>query len=219
MAPKLAALFLSAAIAFAAENAVLTSGFSVRVDRHEGRGSEVRLYLNGGSMDVPAGSVVRFEAEPTPAKAPESVRTQQPQPAPRELVTQAAKLWDGLPPALLHAIARAESGYRTGAVSPKGAIGLMQLMPSTARQLGVDPADAKQNAEGGAKYLVELLWRYRSDPYQVRKAVAAYNAGPAAVDRYNGIPPYRETIQYVERVIRQWRQKEPAVSADRRGIQ
>jgi len=200
-------LFLSAAAAFAGENAILANGFFLHVERHESLGSQVRLYLNGGSMDVPAASVVRFEAEPISAGESASAAAQQPQPSARELVTQAAKLWDGLPPALLQAIARAESGYRAGAVSPKGAIGLMQLMPSTARQLGVDPHDAKQNAEGGAKYLVDLLWRYRNDPYQVRKAVAAYNAGPAAVDRYNGIPPYPETIQYVERVIRQWRQE------------
>ena len=87
---------------------------------------------------------------------------------------------------------------------PKGAIGLMQLMPETARQLGANPKDPKQNVEAGVRYLSGLLLKYQNDEYQVRKAVAAYNAGPAAVDRYKGVPPYRETIDYVERVIRQW---------------
>jgi len=104
-------------------------------------------------------------------------------------------------------VVKAESGYRQDAVSPKGAVGLMQLMPGTARLLGADPTDPRQNVDAGARYLTELLRKYFNDPYQVRKAVAAYNAGPAAVDRYNGIPPYPETIAYVERVIRQWQKK------------
>ncbi len=126
--------------------------------------------------------------------------------SPHQLVTDAAKRWN-LPPAFLHSIVSAESGYRTNAVSPKGAIGLMQLMPDTARRLGADPNDPRQNVEAGARYLSELLQKYLHDDYQVRKAIAAYNAGPGAVDRYRGVPPYRETVDYVERVIRQWRAK------------
>ena len=83
----------------------------------------------------------------------------------------------------------------------------MQLMPGTARLLGADPADPRQNVDAGARYLTELLRKYVNDPYQVRKAVAAYNAGPAAVDRFDGVPPYPETTAYVERVIRQWLKK------------
>jgi soluble lytic murein transglycosylase-like protein len=97
-----------------------------------------------------------------------------------------------------------ESGYDPAAVSPKGAIGIMQLMPQTARQLGADPRDPRQNVDAGARYLVELLRKYQDDDYQVRKALAAYNAGPKAVERYQGVPPYRETMDYVRRVIRQW---------------
>jgi soluble lytic murein transglycosylase-like protein len=93
------------------------------------------------------------------------------------------------------------------AVSAKGAIGLMQLMPGTAHLLGANPNDPRQNVDAGARYLTQLLRKYVDDPHQVRKAVAAYNAGPAAVDRYNGVPPYRETIDYVERVIGQWQRK------------
>jgi soluble lytic murein transglycosylase-like protein len=119
---------------------------------------------------------------------------------PRELVTLAA-LRQGLPPELLHSIAQVESGYRQDAVSPKGAVGIMQLMPQTARDLRADPADAAENVDAGARYLRELLLKYLDDPNQLRKALAAYNAGPGAVDRFNGVPPYRETLQYVQKVL------------------
>jgi soluble lytic murein transglycosylase-like protein len=102
---------------------------------------------------------------------------------------------------------KAESGFQPNAVSPKGAIGLMQLMPETARELGVDPRDPHQNADGGAQYLRALLARYESDPNQVLLALAAYNAGPAAVERYHGVPPYRETREYILRVLKNWEQK------------
>jgi soluble lytic murein transglycosylase-like protein len=208
MTPRLAAALLVAANAFAGEYAILASGSSMRVDRHEQNGAETRVYLNGGSIDFPARAIVGFEQEyvapePKPAAIPQQAAPAIP---PRELVSQAAERWH-LPPSFLHAVVRAESGYRADAVSPKGAIGLMQLMPGTARLLGADPADPRQNVDAGARYLTELLRKYVNDPYQVRKAVAAYNAGPAAVDRYDGVPPYPETTAYVERVIRQWLKK------------
>jgi soluble lytic murein transglycosylase-like protein len=203
MVLKLAAALLVAANAFAGEYAILSTGFSLRVDRHEQTGAGVRVYMNGGSADFPNDAIARFEQE---YAAPVEVKAQPPAPvSPQTLVTQAAERWH-LPPAFLHAVVKAESGYRADAVSPKGAIGLMQLMPETARLLGADPNDPRQNVDAGARYLHGLLQKYFNDPYQVRKAVAAYNAGPAAVDRYNGVPPYRETTAYVERVIRQWRQ-------------
>lgn len=123
---------------------------------------------------------------------------------PRELVTQAA-VRNGLPPEFVHSVAQVESGYRQDAVSPKGAIGIMQLMPQTAKELEADPSDAEQNVDAGARYLRALLLKYLDDPYQVRKALAAYNAGPAAVDRYGGIPPYLETQQFVRRVLERYR--------------
>ncbi|MGD0200715.1 MAG: lytic transglycosylase domain-containing protein [Bryobacteraceae bacterium] len=204
MAMKLAAGLLLAMNALAGEYAILASGFPLRVDRHERDGATLRLYLNGGVMELPAASVVRFEQEEELPSA--QAASGQPAPAPADaasLVAEAAARWD-LPPTLLHAIARVESGYDSAAVSPKGAIGIMQLMPQTARQLGADPRDPRQNVDAGARYLVELLRKYQDDDYQVRKALAAYNAGPKAVERYQGVPPYRETMDYVRRVIRQW---------------
>lgn len=103
-----------------------------------------------------------------------------------------------LNPALVRAVVEVESGYNVNARSPKGAIGLMQLMPATARQYGVkNPYVAEENLSGGCRYLRALLDRYDDD---VNLALAAYNAGPAAVDKYGGIPAYPETREYIRRV-------------------
>jgi soluble lytic murein transglycosylase-like protein len=99
---------------------------------------------------------------------------------------------------LVEAVAWRESGGRPGLVSPVGAIGEMQLMPGTARDLGVDPYDSRQNLSGGAAYLSALLKRYDGD---LVRALAAYNAGPEAVDRYGGLPPYKETQAYVAAIL------------------
>ena len=104
----------------------------------------------------------------------------------------------GLDPALLKAVARVESDFNPRAVSPKGALGLMQLMPETARIVGVkDPFDPRENLEGAARFLKGLLMEFGD----LRKALAAYNAGPEAVRRYGGVPPYPETLSYVNRVL------------------
>ena len=105
----------------------------------------------------------------------------------------------GLDPAVLTALTQAESGFRPGAVSDDGAMGLTQLMPGTAARLGVlDPLDPIANLEGGAKYLREQLDRFSGD---LSLALAAYNAGPGAVVRHGGIPPYAETQRFVSRVL------------------
>lgn len=141
---------------------------------------------------------------------PESARVsmdQQPQMIARqpyaELVSAAATA-NQLPAALLHAVIQAESSYNSGATSPKGAGGLMQLMPDTARELGVtDVYDPKANIQGGARYLKHLMTLFDND---ISLAVAAYNAGPQAVLSRGGvIPPFAETQRYVPSVLRQYR--------------
>jgi soluble lytic murein transglycosylase len=110
----------------------------------------------------------------------------------------------GLDPALVKAVIRAESGGNPSAVSPKGALGLMQLMPGTAEELMVyDPLDPEENIWGGSQYLSRLLDMFDGD---IISALAAYNAGPGAVEKFGGLPPYRETINYVQRVLRFWKQ-------------
>ena len=108
-----------------------------------------------------------------------------------------------LDPRLVHAVIRVESGYNPRAISSKGAIGLMQLMPATARELDIDdPFDPAQNIAGGTRYLRSLLDRFQGS---LELALAGYNAGPAAVRRFGGVPPFAETRTYVERVLRDYR--------------
>lgn len=115
---------------------------------------------------------------------------------------RAAAARAGVPPAIVKAVIHAESAFNAGAVSRAGAMGLMQLMPGTARELGVvDPFRADQNVDGGARYLRSMHDRYGSWTH----ALAAYNAGPTAVDRHKGVPPYTETQQYVRRVLTYYR--------------
>lgn len=117
------------------------------------------------------------------------------------IIRRIAQKYD-VDPELIHSIIRAESNYDSRAVSPKGAVGLMQLMPDTAKEYGVkDRYDPLENIEGGVKYLKELLQIYDQKDDLV---LAAYNAGPEAVKKYNGIPPYPETVQYIQRVKSYW---------------
>ena len=194
--------FLAASVASAGEYALLASGARLRVDRHEADGAKVRLYHAGGMVEMDAVHVAGFEPAEDPAPAVPDAVTAVPSPtvaqppralSPLELADAAADKY-GLPRALVRSVMTAESGLQANATSPKGAIGLMQLMPGTAQQLGVDPWDPAQNVEGGTRYLRELLQKYDG---QLWHALAAYNAGPGAVEKYKGVPPYRETLRYI----------------------
>jgi soluble lytic murein transglycosylase-like protein len=203
----LIAILALAGSAAAGEYAVLGSGFRIHVDRHQSDGKVVRLYSGGGVTELAADAVAGFEADEVVAeKTPALVAP--PVPAaialgPRALIEEAARK-HGLPPEFLQSVAAAESGYRENAVSPKGAIGLMQVMPATAKAYGADPSIPEQNVDAGTRYLRDLLLKYRADDHQVSRALAAYNAGPGAVERYDGVPPYQETQDYVARVIRDY---------------
>lgn len=109
----------------------------------------------------------------------------------------------GIDEKLVKLVAKTESGKDQGAISNKGAIGVMQLMPDTAKGLGVNPYNTVENIEGGAKYLKEMLSQFNGD---VEKALAAYNAGPGAVKKYGGIPPYKETQNYVKKILKEYKE-------------
>ena len=137
-----------------------------------------------------------------PEKAPPRRWRRAPDRRDYDLLIRATALQYRVPPALVKAVIAAESAFDPLAVSHRGAQGLMQLMPHTAAGLGVENAfEPRENVRGGVNYLKEMLDRFGD----VRSAVAAYNAGPAAVDRYGGIPPYRETRDYVDRVLTYYR--------------
>lgn len=140
-----------------------------------------------------------------------AVRPERLAPPHLDALVERAAIRHDLDPALVRAVIAVESGGDPKAVSPKGAKGLMQLMDTTARELGVsDSLNPGQNIEGGAAYLKRMLDRYDGDP---RLALAAYNAGPGAVDRHGGVPPYRETEDYIQKVLTAWRQTRTTPSA------
>lgn len=125
-------------------------------------------------------------------------RPSSPPPHLRELIHRESKA-KGLDPKLVESLIRVESGFDPQAVSSKGAVGLMQLMPETARIYGMDnPWDVAQNVKAGTAYLRDLLYHFGGD---LEKALAAYNAGPGAVKRHGGVPPYPETQRYVRRIL------------------
>ena len=206
---RLLGLFiLMAGAATAGEYAMLANGARLHVDRHEADGAKVRLYYSSGFVELALNAVVGYEAEEYVAPmaavavplAPASGMVAE-APTPLELADAAADRY-GLPRVLVRSVMAAESGFEPMAISPKGAIGLMQLMPGTAQVLGADPHDPAQNVDAGTRYLRDLLEKYN---YGLRHALAAYNAGPGAVDKYNGVPPYRETIDYISRIEKKLR--------------
>jgi soluble lytic murein transglycosylase-like protein len=206
------AVVLGAAWAFAANapvaaapgmivvyEATLSNGFSLRYDHGEVLQNVTRLYLSSdparGYVDVPSTDILNITREEVPASAPAKA-------ADMGQIVSTAGARHQVDPDLINSVIRAESGFNPKAISPKGAQGLMQLMPQTAFQLGVsNPFEPMSNVDGGTRYLSELLQQYQGD---MVKALAAYNAGPQRVAQYGGVPPYRETHAYVARVIRDY---------------
>ena len=229
-----AAASLGAYPGFGLERVSLRNGFSVDCERREPVGDKVRLYLPGSVagqanyVEVAADAVTGVEMLPDAPKT--AAARLVPAAAGREVAAGVAEVGAALTAEemremlsqaggahhvdadLLASVVRAESGGRVRAVSRTGAQGLMQLMPGTAAELGVgDTFEPRQNINGGTAYLDALLTRYHDN---LPLALAAYNAGPKAVDRYHGVPPYRETRAYVARVIREFnRRKLLAISA------
>lgn len=189
----------------AAEIAQLSNGFSIRHERHEADGSTTRLYMSASSgsyIEVATDQIVAYEREENPqaASAVPDYKAKVTRPI-SEHVSKASNSY-GVDADFLNSIIRHESGFNPKAVSPKGARGLMQLMPQTASKLGVtDSFDPAANIDGGTRYLQSMLERYKGDAI---KALAAYNAGPQRVDQYKGVPPYRETRAYVANIIRDY---------------
>lgn len=205
-----------ASTGWAAERATLRNGFAMICDHHVQVKDHIRLYLGAGEnnfIEFPSQEIASFECVP----APPALASTAP-------VTPAAHADDGkLNPAdlneilvhasrehnldvdLLASVVNAESSGNPKARSRAGAQGLMQLMPATASGLGVeDSYKPDENVRGGSTYLDSLLVRYHDN---LALALAAYNAGPEAVDRYHGIPPYRETRAYVARVIHEFNRR------------
>ncbi len=207
----------SGAALHAGERIVLNTGFEIHADWHEVNGDAVLVHDGSGVTQLPVSSIREYKVEeylePTPAPIVPQPTPVAASPAvgggsvdPKQLVRDVIAK-QNLPPemvALVNSVMKQESGFHAGAVSPKGAIGLMQLMPGTARDLGANPQDPAQNVDAGTRYLTALLKKYEGRDDQVIRALAAYNAGPGAVDKYNGVPPYRETRDYVRKIVKNY---------------
>jgi soluble lytic murein transglycosylase-like protein len=201
----------------AADSAVLRNGFSIRFERRQDMGLMTRLYVDADEssfVDVPTAEIDHIEAVPgdpstsSNKRAAQAAKQNSEHPVDiDELVASASGAYR-LDPDLVNSVISAESGFNVRAVSPKGAQGLMQLMPQTASLLGVQNAfDPQANVAGGTRYLRQLLERYNFD---LIKALAAYNAGPQRVEQYGGVPPYYETRAYIARIIRDFNKKKLA---------
>jgi Transglycosylase SLT domain len=219
------AVLLSANLpCMATDQAVLRNGFSIEHERRAvvDEGRVTRLYVAGldgadGFVDVPTSEIVSFEkvtrASETVSLIPKNVGSRSGVSATGTgndigAIVSEASASHQVDADLIRSVIHAESRFQTHAVSKKGARGLMQLMPLTARQLGVnDSFDARENIMGGTQYLRDLLVRYNND---IVKALAAYNAGTNRVEQYKGVPPYRETRAYVAQIVREFNQSKIA---------
>lgn len=187
---------------------VFSDGRSLEVERVDRDEDLATLYFpEGGAMRVPASRIENWDSisayVPPPAGAPtpnqaQSTSWRRSAGTYANVIDDAARRHE-VDPVLLTAMVHVESAFDPRAVSPKGAQGLLQLMPATADRFGVrDPFNPRQNVEGGAAYLSWLMERFDG---QIELALAGYNAGEGNVDRYRGIPPYPETVDYVQRVM------------------
>ena len=178
-----------------AEIALLANGQTLKLDSHRLEDGQLVLQLRGRrELELSAALVQGF----VPDEVIEELAREGDGRDVRELASEVARR-HGLPPELVLAVVSVESGFQPQAVSPKGAQGLMQLMPGTASALGVEDAfDPEQNLDGGIRHLGSLLVLYGGD---VTRALAAYNAGQGAVAKYKGVPPYAETRAYVKKVL------------------
>jgi Transglycosylase SLT domain len=206
-----ALLGLAAAVPARAELVFFSNGRSMSVKEHRTEGDSLVLVLRtGGEVLCDPSVISRITPDEVPYPEPQADVAVVPPAAPPPVVTaptpygeiiDRASAEHGVDARLVRAVIQVESGYKERARSRKGAMGLMQLMPETARQFAVaDPYEPRSNIEGGIKYLRWLL-----DRFELPLALAAYNAGEAAVRRFGGIPPYPETRQYVERVLETFR--------------
>jgi soluble lytic murein transglycosylase-like protein len=195
-----AVLFVAAAAALAApmaraDYAVLRSGARIHITGYEESDGRITLNFQGGSAQIDKSELVSIEPEDQFQAVPQAPA---PEAGPFDDLIHAAALKNGLDEKLIRRVIAEESNFNPHAISRKNAQGLMQLLPETAARYAVaDIFDPAQNIEAGAHYLKDLLVRYSGD---LKLALAAYNAGPDVVDRYAGIPPYRETQKYVTRI-------------------
>ena len=206
-----AALWLAALPAHGLEQIVLRNGFTLLCNHEQAEGRQVKLYLDASGqnyLEVDASDIVSRAPAPAAATASSPSPAQKASAAkPQSLhrILAAAGRAHDIDTDLLASVIEQESGGHAHAVSRIGARGLMQLMPATAAELGVKNSFAPaQNVQGGTAYLDQLLRRYHNN---LPLALAAYNAGPAAVDRWHGIPPYVETREYVASVIHDYNRR------------
>lgn len=187
-------LVLMAALPAKADYAVLRSGQRLHISGWQNLGDKVRLDMKGGSVTIDAAELARIEPEDVFG---ESAKTEVDVPY-ADQIQNSAKTY-GLDPALVASVISVESNFNSRAVSPKSALGLMQLLPGTAADMAVrNVFDPAQNIDGGTRYLKQLLDRYG---HNLTLALAAYNAGPKRVDLYRGIPPFAETHSYIDKVL------------------
>jgi Transglycosylase SLT domain len=223
------ALALATLPMYAAEQITLRNGFEITCHHHALANHKIRLYTNPTNesyIEVASGDIASVEKvpdSPGPEPPPLAIPVETEGKTPAVAVLTKEDLNEMLAKAegahnvdrdLLASVVKAESNGNVRAVSRAGAQGLMQLMPGTAAELGVrDSFRPDQNVQGGSSYLDALLTRYHDN---LALALAAYNAGPAAVDKYHGIPPYRETRLYVARVIHEFNRRVKAREAQGR---